>query len=151
MTKADITIESGIVVGHDGSEASSAAVRKAADLAAGLGLPLHVVRAWTLTSGPRPASMTGGYVPPNEDFAQAALDELAAQVESLGLTGVTPELHAVRGNSSNALLESSTAADMLVVGARGAGGFLGLVMGSTADQVVRYAKIPVLVVPAPEH
>jgi nucleotide-binding universal stress UspA family protein len=36
---------------------------------------------------------------------------------------------------------------MLVVGKRGGGGFAGLKFGSTADQVVRYAKVPVLVVP----
>ena len=38
-------------------------------------------------------------------------------------------------------------ADMLVVGTRGAGGFLGLRMGSTADQVMRHAPCPVVVVP----
>ena len=40
-------------------------------------------------------------------------------------------------------------ADMLVVGTRGAGGFAGLHFGSTADQVVRHARCPVVVVPAP--
>ena len=36
---------------------------------------------------------------------------------------------------------------MLVVGARGRGGFRGLKFGSTADQAVRYSPVPVLVVP----
>ena len=38
-------------------------------------------------------------------------------------------------------------AEMLVVGTRGEGGFRGLLFGSTADQVVRHAKRPVVVVP----
>lgn len=148
MTRTEVHIEGGLVVGHDGSEAASEAVLYAARLAERLGITLHVVRAWGLTTAPRPATMQPGYVPPPEDFERAVLDELGAQVAALHLPeGCALELHAVRGQSAARLLEAAAHAEMLVVGSRGAGGFRGLRFGSTADQVVRHATIPVLVVP----
>lgn len=143
-----VTLDGGILVGHDGSEASGRAVSWAADLARRLGTRLHVLRAWSLTNAPRPESMELGYVPPPEDFEQAVLDRLGHDVETLGLPeGCQIELHAVRGQSSHKLLEAAAGAEMLVVGARGAGGFRGLGFGSTADQVVRNAPCPVIVIP----
>ena len=56
---------------------------------------------------------------------------------------------AIEGGSTQVLLEQSADADMLVVGARGHGGFIGLVLGSVSDQCARHAHIPVVVVPAP--
>ena len=56
-------IEGGIVVGHDGSRNSTLALEWAARLAARLGEPLHVLRAWSMSNAPRPASFKGGYWP----------------------------------------------------------------------------------------
>ena len=53
----------------------------------------------------------------------------------------------LHGPAGRRLLEASEHVDMLVIGTRGAGGFLGLHLGSTADQVVRHARCPVVVVP----
>jgi nucleotide-binding universal stress UspA family protein len=148
MAHTVVNCAGGVVVGHDGSEAAGLAVRHAGSLARRLGCTLHVVRAWTLITAPRPATMTGGYVPPPEDFENAVLEELAAHVAALKLPEDTDiQLHATRGQSTERLLEAAEGAEMLVVGKRGGGGFAGLKFGSTADQVVRYAKVPVLVVP----
>jgi nucleotide-binding universal stress UspA family protein len=150
--RAPVTIDGGILVGHDGSTASSEAVSWAAGHAARLGIALHVLRAWSLTNAPRPASMEPGYVPPPEDFEQAVLEELGRDVAALHLPAdCTVELHAVRGQSSAKLLEAAEGAELLVVGRRGAGGFRGLLTGSTADQVVRHAPCPVVVVPVKDH
>lgn len=147
--KTDVDISGGVVVGHDGSRLASVAVRYAADLAKRLGVTLHVVRVWTLTTAPKPDSMEGGYVPPTEEFEQAVLEELASHMEAIGVSDSDAEieLHAVRGQATERLIEAARNAEMLVVGARGGGGFKGLRFGSTANQVVRHTTVPVLVVP----
>jgi nucleotide-binding universal stress UspA family protein len=145
---AATTIEGGILVGHDGSRSSSEAVAWAAGHAARLGVPLHVLRAWVLTNAPRPRTMEPGFVPPERDFEEAVLEQLARDVEALHLPAdCTVELHAAHGQSSSKLLEAAAGVEMLVVGRRGAGGFRGLLTGSTADQVVRHSPCPVVVVP----
>lgn len=145
------TIEGGVLVGYDGSRAARAAVGFAARISARTGWTLHVLRAWTLTTAPRPASMTGGYVPPVEEFAEAALHQLQADRDTWELSeGVEVELHVAQGQSSSRLLKAAEGVEMLVVGSRGEGGFRGLRFGSTADQVVRNAPCPVLVVPCPK-
>jgi nucleotide-binding universal stress UspA family protein len=45
------------------------------------------------------------------------------------------------------LINASKEADLVVLGSRGAGGFTRLMLGSTADQVVRHAHCPVTIVP----
>lgn len=145
---SDVVIEGGILVGHDGSRASGEAVLWAAELASRLGETLHVLRAWSLTNAPRPKTMEGGYIPPKEDFEEAVLDALAKDIEALGLSSqVDVQLHAAHGSAGSQLLEASRGSEMVVVGSRGVGGFRGLGFGSTADQVVRHASCPVVVVP----
>ena len=141
-------VSGGLVVGHDGSQASGRAVTWAAGLAARLQVTLHVLRAWSLTNAPRPASMAPGYVPPRADFEEAVREALFADLARLDLPPTcTVRLHVAHGQSSSRLLELAQGAEMLVVGSRGAGGFHGLGFGSTADQVVRYSPCPVVVVP----
>lgn len=138
--------DSRIVVGDDGSKAAAVAIRHAAALAGDLGVDLEVVRAWTLRNAPRPKDAALTHVPSEAEYEQAVRENLASDVAALGLP-VEPTLTAVRGASSAALLKAAAGARILVVGSRGAGGFAGLLMGSTAEQVVRHATVPVLVVP----
>jgi nucleotide-binding universal stress UspA family protein len=146
--RTEVVIDGGILVGHDGSSASTDAVAWAADHAARVGVPLHVLRAWSLTNAPRPETMEPGYVPPPEDFEAAVLAQLTRDIESMHLPAACDvRLHAVRGQSAAKLLEAAAGAEVVVVGRRGAGGFRGLRSGSTADQVVRHSPIPVVVVP----
>ncbi len=146
--KTSLDVSGGVLVGHDGSAAAALAVRWAADLAGRIAAPLHVVRAWSMSSAPKPASATPGFVPPLTDFESAVLDRLRADVDDLHLPDdLSVDCHVVHGAPGRRLLEASDAVDLLVVGARGAGGFLGLRFGSTADQVVRHGHCPVVVVP----
>jgi nucleotide-binding universal stress UspA family protein len=144
-----VKIDGGILVGHDGSEHADAALRWAARLATQAGLPLHVLRTWVISSAPRPSSWSPGYAPPIADFEAAVLADLERDVRRCGLAedGAQPQLHVVHGTAGRRLVESTESADILVVSKRGRGGFMGLVLGSTTDQVVRHAKCPVVVVP----
>lgn len=138
----------GILVGHDGSQPSSQAVRWAADLSCRLGVGLHVVRTWALSSAPRPSSWGVGYVPPLKDFEGAVLDQLRSDVAALDLRNdAEVTCHVLHGAAGRRLVESSEGAELLVVGSRGIGGFRGLVIGSTAGQVIGHAHCPVVVVP----
>ncbi len=140
-------VSGGVLVGHDGSRCAQEAVQWAAGLAGRAGLPLHVLRAWKMTTAPRPATWEPGYVPPLEDFEQAVREELEAHVASAGLdTALSVTCHVTHGSPARGLIESATRADLLVVGARGRGGFAGLVLGSVSDQCVRHAPCPVTVV-----
>jgi nucleotide-binding universal stress UspA family protein len=50
------------------------------------------------------------------------------------------------GNAAKLLIDLSKDADLLVVGTRGFGGFVGLLMGSVSQHVAAHASCPVVVV-----
>lgn len=144
-----VRIDGGILVGHDGSECAQEALRWAAALAHRAHLDLHVLRAWSMTSAPRPRTWQAGYVPPMTDFEAAVLDEVRAHVAAAALhPDVRVTCHAAHRSPAKALIETAEGADLLVVGARGRGGFGGLLLGSIGDQVVHHAPCPVTVVRA---
>lgn len=140
--------ESGpIVVGYDGSDFADEALRKGLWLADKLGVTVRIVRAWTISNAPRPASWSPGYVPPVEDFADAVLEQLKAQVAArVGeYPDVTIEYLVPHGAAGRELIRATTGARLIVVGTRGLGGFTGLLLGSVSDQVVEHAQCDVLV------
>jgi nucleotide-binding universal stress UspA family protein len=142
-----VEIDGGVLVGHDGSACAQAALRWAAGLAARADLDLHVLRAWGMTTAPRPATWRPGYVPPLLDFEAAVRDELEHCVAGAGLdAGVRAHTHVLHRPPAKGLIEAAKGADLLVVGARGGGGFSGLLLGSVSDQCVHHAPCPVTVV-----
>ena len=140
--------EGGVVVGHDGSGCAQEALQWAARLAERAQWPLHVIRAWRIATAPQPPSWEPGYVPPITDYEQAVQADLESDVRAvLGderMRGVT--CHVVHAPPVRALIEAAEGADVLVVGARGRGGFAGLLLGSVSDQVTHHAPCPVTVV-----
>lgn len=137
-----------IVVGHDGSRFSDDALRWALRWAARTRLEVVVVRSWSITTAPRPASASAGYVPPFAEYADAVRDRLRADTAALreAAPEVPVRLEAAHGAAANRLVALSAEAELVVVGPRGRGGFRGLVLGSVAEQVSRHAHCPVVVV-----
>jgi nucleotide-binding universal stress UspA family protein len=142
-----VHLEGGILVGHDGSKCAQEALGWAARLAARADMDLHVLRAWSLMTAPRPSSWSPGYVPPLAEYEQAVHDELSRHVAAAGLDpAVRVTCHVVHTSPAQGMIAAAAGADLLVVGARGRGGFAGLLLGSVSDQVVHHAPCPVTVV-----
>lgn len=143
----DINVRGGVLAAHDGSAASSAALRTAAKVASAFGGRVHVVRAWSLATAPEPAERTATFVPPIDDYQAATLAALEQDVAPVRAEFPQVELtcSVVHGNVTEKLIEASRNVDLVVVGSRGRGGFKGLLLGSTSDQVVQHAHCGVLV------
>jgi nucleotide-binding universal stress UspA family protein len=142
-----VHLDGGILVGHDGSKCAQEALGWAARLAARADMDLHVLRAWSLMSAPRPSSWSPGYVPPLAEYEQAVHDELSRHVAAAELDpAVRVTCHVVHSSPAQGMIAAAAGADLLVVGARGRGGFAGLLLGSVSDQIVHHAPCPVTVV-----
>jgi nucleotide-binding universal stress UspA family protein len=153
MTKPEFepSIGDGVVAGYDGSACGEAAVEWAMEDAARRGCELHVIRAWQLSNAIRDVQRPFGTVPSLEECDVAVREALAEAVErvrervSAAAREVVVHCHVLHGPSTPALVSASLTADLLVVGDRGRGGFAGLLIGSTAEQVLRHATCPVVV------
>lgn len=144
-----------VVVGLDDSAAAQRALLFAADEARLRGAVLHVVAAHDLATAAY--GYTGGLGmamslgPLQEGLQQAAEDLVTAAGDTVAALdgGTERQLRTTvaAGRPSQVLLDAADGATLLVVGARGAGAWSRLMMGSTSTEVVHHARIPVTVVP----
>jgi len=144
---------SGIVVGVDGSGHSQRALEWAMNEAGIRHQPLTV-----LTVHPSMVGYFGGVVTTPQDLELTEQVRAAATAEAdkvlAELNGPHPEsvtVKAVHSFPVGELVNASQEADLIVLGSRGMGGFTRLMLGSTADQVVRHAHCPVTIVPAEDR
>ena len=136
-----------VVVGTDGSEASYEAVRWAAQEAKAHGAELEIIHTWSLPVMADPIGMVPLQLPV-EDFikqADAVRDYAMKLAKEVGASQVTGRVE--RGMAAEHLIKASKSADQVVVGTRGHGGFVGLLLGSVAQQVATHAECPVVIVP----
>lgn len=82
-----------------------------------------------------------------EEWSRAALTTALAAVSA---DDVPTEGRLVEGHPVGILIEASAHADLLVVGSRGHGGFVGALLGSVSHRCVAHAACPVVVVPPPQ-
>jgi nucleotide-binding universal stress UspA family protein len=134
-----------IIVGIDGSQNSRAALQWALT-AAHPDDKVVAVNIWDLpmTAGLEAQALD---VDSFEAAAWDTLDHVIGSLEEPDTAEVAREVH--RGHTGRVLMELSADADLLVVGARGHGGFLALLLGSVSTYAVHHSSCPVVVVPAP--
>jgi len=132
-----------VVVGVDGSGCSVLALQWAGYAASLLHAQLEVVMAWEY-----PPSFGWAAIAPEWDPAQDAQKVLSETAEAV--FGDTPPanvmLAAREGGAARVLLDESEDALLLVVGSRGHGGFVGLLLGSVSGNVAEHAPCPVLII-----
>jgi len=142
------------VVGHDGSTDADHALHTALGLAADLQAPVVVVRAWSIDTAPRPTNWQFGYVSSVLEYSGAVRAALIQDTDAAmrALAKVSVDYRVVHsGEAAKTLIEISREARMLVIGSRGLGGLVGLMLGSVSDRCARHAFCPVLVTRQPHR
>jgi nucleotide-binding universal stress UspA family protein len=133
-----------IVVGVDESADAAAALRWAIDEGRLHGATVRATMCWGYLDQHHVAD--SGFDPDyGEDAARAALETLVAQATGLpNSTGI--DLKVVNDLPARGLLEDSSAADLLVLGARGIGAVKEVLVGSVSRQCLHHSTVPVIIV-----
>ena len=140
-----------IVVGTDGSETATQAVREAVDMAGAVGASLELVSAYTPVSQQRlraerrdaPEDVQWAINPREEvDASLADAADIAREA------GVSVTTHARRGDPADAILDVAEErdADLVIVGNKGMTGAKRFLLGSVPDKISHHAPCSVLIV-----
>ncbi|MEX0832199.1 MAG: universal stress protein [Nitriliruptoraceae bacterium] len=135
-----------IVVGIDSSPHARRALEWALDEARIRGATLEMVHAYpTPEVTAMPAIVT---LPSDAELRAAGAETLQAVLDDVGGPGdVEVVLRTEPGGAAWVLTSVAEGADMLVLGARGLGGFRGLLLGSVSQQSVVHSPCPVVIIP----
>lgn len=140
-----------IVVPLDGSEVSEAALPEAVRQAKAFDLPLHLLRVVDTrvleqVGGSAAAfnyAMLGEMFSEESDDAQRYLADVKRRLEAEGLI-VTTDVRV--GPIAQGIVETLKPGDMIVMGSHGRSGLRRWMLGSVAEEVLRHATVPVLMV-----
>lgn len=134
--------KSRVVVGVDGSDVSAAAIRFAYQEAVRRHVGLTAVHALLPARHHSSSRISADVV---EQLEQQLF---AAALENKRVLGpsVDLELKLAHSHPARALIDQSDRAELLVVGARGRGGFPGMLLGSVSQAVLQHAGCPVAIV-----
>jgi nucleotide-binding universal stress UspA family protein len=153
-----------IVVGIDGSAGSDTALRWALAEARLRSTRLTVINAYhaqqvtfgDLGMGAGAPAAAGFSIDDVERLRSAAEAEARNVIEGAlsragddAIAGLEIERQAVDGPAAQVLIESARGAELLVIGSRGRGGFLGLLLGSVSQQCAQHPPCPVVILPPP--
>jgi nucleotide-binding universal stress UspA family protein len=141
-----------IVVGTDGSDTASKAVREAGELAAQLGAAMAVVSAYEPVSSQRlreearqvPEDLQ--WMVTGREDVDATLREAREMLEEIGVTKV--EVHAREGDPADAILDvaEEQSSDLIVVGNKGMTGAKRFLLGSVPNKISHHAPCSVLII-----
>ena len=139
-----------IVVGTDFSVCAARALSFAVSLASSQGARVHIVH---VLVEPVQAFDVAGALPyldvsTQKEWEDATKKRLAAAVTSAEKRGVPATSEFLWGRPSDAIIEAArkTKASMVVLGTHGRNALEKLLIGSTAERVVRLSPVPVLTV-----
>ncbi len=118
-----------VVIGYDGSSASQTALDFGLDHAGRHNLDVRIVAAQ----------------PTDTELHRITEAELRDAVHHHG--GHDAELVQITGHPAEHLLRLSADASLIVLGARGRGGFTGMLLGSVSQTVLHHADCPVAIIP----
>lgn len=143
-----------IVLPLDGSETSELAIEEAVAQADAFNLPLHLVRVvdtnvFDQVGGSAAAfnySMLGEMFEEESRDAQRYLGEVTERFEAQGIT-VTQDVRV--GPIARSILDVVAEGDLIIMGSHGRSGIQRWVLGSVAEEVLRHASVPILMVKNP--
>jgi len=142
-----------ILAGIDGSKLSIEALDLAADIADQYDSQLFIVSAveplppLAIPVSPI-GSTTPSYLVKYREDQQTTYEEIhSEQVDRLSEKHPTLNIHTkiIDGRASNVIKEESKDKDLIVIGHRGQGGIMDLMLGSVAKSVVDTCTVPILV------
>lgn len=133
-----------VVVGVDTSENSLRALDRGVREALLTGTALDVVHVWQARSANDPTLLGGSnwasYETQIQDAVSASLAAAAPQAD------LPVSIEVVRGDPATVLADRSTGASLVVIGARGTGGFAGLHVGSVALSLLGHSHAPLALI-----
>jgi nucleotide-binding universal stress UspA family protein len=134
-----------VAVGYDGMAESQAALEEAATLAGKFAGSMKVIGVATSVPPMAAAAAAQADAQSGPDFQTRLYDAVAALPSELRALPVVD-----RGDPVQKLLEEAeVGVDLLVLGSRGFGPVMRLLIGSVSSRVIRAAPCPVMVVPRP--
>lgn len=114
--------------------------------------PLVALHAWTTWNAPLPAPQDASAPYANPPGVLAEEEERLLSEALAGhrtrYPGVVVGQRVVHGRTREVLIDAGRSAQLVVVGARGRGGFTGLLLGSVSQALLHHAHCPVAVVRA---
>jgi len=137
----------GIVVGVDGSDHGQCALVWAAREAERRRHPLHIVTAYSVPIFAA-SGLDGGYATVDDSVIREGAEAILQHaVDKVAGYNIDVSASVENGDASGVLLEISESAELLVVGTRGRGGFVGRLLGSVSSALPAHAKCTTVTVP----
>lgn len=146
-SQAPLYNDFGVLVGFDGSELAALAVRYGASEALRRNTVLTVISAYTLPTMIYPNIASMPPEPEDQAAKRAAETTIAEAVELLRDHPGPISFRTAAGDASGVLVALSADAEVVIVGARGRGGFMGRMLGSVSTALPAHAHCPTVVVP----